>query len=295
MNMKYLEYFLKVVEMNSFTKAAEELYVSQSAISQSIKSFEEELGFPLMERNKKGFELTPAGKYIYLEGKNLLHNIQDVTNHANYISKNRNETLRIGYVINYGYQELKKGLMLFHEKYPEVKIELRGGTHDVASSNSINDLTDILIGDQRKAFSPNINNIYLGDLYYTVRVSNASSLSHKNEFRIEDLKGYPWIIVAPTREEIQNEIDFIRSNFNYDGDFLYTNSLIEANLMVAANIGFLVSASKIKEKTDDGSITSVPLFCDDQIIVCKLYGYYKKSFDETIYEKLTSVMMDVLK
>ena len=60
MNTKSLEYFIKVVENGSFTKAAEELFISQSAISQQIKSLEEELGYPLMIRNKKGFELTQA-------------------------------------------------------------------------------------------------------------------------------------------------------------------------------------------------------------------------------------------
>lgn len=53
MNIRNLEYFIKVVDLNSFTKAAEESYISQSAISQQIKALEEELGFSLMDRNKK--------------------------------------------------------------------------------------------------------------------------------------------------------------------------------------------------------------------------------------------------
>lgn len=64
MNIRNLEYFIKVVDTNSFTKAAEELFISQSAISQQIKALEDELGFPLMIRNRKGFELTQAGKYL---------------------------------------------------------------------------------------------------------------------------------------------------------------------------------------------------------------------------------------
>ena len=67
MNIRNLEYFIKVVDTNSFTKAAEELFISQFAISQQIKALEDELGFPLMIRNRKGFELTQSGKYLYIE------------------------------------------------------------------------------------------------------------------------------------------------------------------------------------------------------------------------------------
>ena len=53
MNTKNLEYFIKVVDAGSFTKAAEESFISQSAISQSVKSLENELGYNLMMREKK--------------------------------------------------------------------------------------------------------------------------------------------------------------------------------------------------------------------------------------------------
>lgn len=294
MNTKNLEYFIKVVDTGSFTKAADELYISQSAISQQIKSLEDEFGIKLMIRNKKGFELTPAGKYVYLEGKNIINNIKDVFNHAGFISKSQNQSLRIGYVVNYGYQELKKALMIFNKRYPEINLSVRGGTHDVVSSNNINDLTDILIGDQRNTFSDSFNNIELGDLYYTVRVSNSSSLSNKNDVTIKDLKGYKCIVIA-NRDEAPKEIEFLKTTLEFNGDYIFASSLTEANLMVAANIGFLPSASKINEKQDDGSITSLPLLKNNTIMKTKLYGYYKKSFDDSLYEKIILVLKDVLK
>ncbi len=150
MNTKSLEYFIKIVETGSFTKASKELFISQSAISQQIKSLEDELGFSLMIRNKKSFELTEAGKYIYLEEKNILNNIKNTATHALYIADNKNQILRVGYVVNYAYHEIKKALMIFSSKHPEIKITIKGGVHDTMSTNSINDIVDILIGDQRK-------------------------------------------------------------------------------------------------------------------------------------------------
>ena len=47
-----------------------------------------------MIRNRKGFELTQAGKYLYIEGKNIIANIKEIENHATCISKNNNKELK---------------------------------------------------------------------------------------------------------------------------------------------------------------------------------------------------------
>ena len=63
--LKRLKYFQAVVRLNSFSEAAEENYISQSAISQQIQALERELGFKLLERRNRTFDLTPAGEYFY--------------------------------------------------------------------------------------------------------------------------------------------------------------------------------------------------------------------------------------
>lgn len=64
MLLKQMKYFISVVECNSFTEAAEQCYISQSAISQQIKALEQELGVDLIKRNNRQFTLTPAGEYF---------------------------------------------------------------------------------------------------------------------------------------------------------------------------------------------------------------------------------------
>ena len=61
MNLNQLNCFLKVAENLSFTKAAEQLYISQTAVTNHIKNLENEIGFLLFERNKKRVELTKEG------------------------------------------------------------------------------------------------------------------------------------------------------------------------------------------------------------------------------------------
>lgn len=294
MNIKNLEYFIKVVDTNSFTKAAEESFISQSAISQQVKALEDELGFLLLNRNKKGFTLTSAGRYVYKEGKNIINNVKEMIDHASYVSKNENKELKIGHVINYGYDEVKKALMLFETKYPLIKISIKDGTHDKVSNNNINDVTDIMIGDQRKAFSKTLNNVYLGDLYYSIKISNASNLSSRNSISIDDLKEYNCIIIAG-REEMNKEMEFMKTTLGFNGEYVCATTLTEAYLMVAANVGFLPVASSIKEKQDDGSISSLPLIEQNEILKTKLYAFYKPSFDESTFKNLIEIIKDVIR
>lgn len=268
-----------MVDTNSFTKAAEESFISQSAISQQIKSLEDELGFSLMIRNKKGFTLTQAGKYIYIEGKNIVSNIRIIEQHALYISKNINKEIKIGHVVNYGYHELKKALMLFNSKYTEIKISIKDETHDTVSANNINSITDIMISDQRKALSDMMNNIYIGDLYYSIKISNASNLCTRNIITMNDLKGYKCIVIAK-RKEMSEEVEFMKTTLGFDGEYICTSTLTEAYLMVAANIGFLPVARKQKERVDDGYENGVSCYIHKGILE-RIKSYVLESTEQT--------------
>ena len=75
MNSRQLEYFLAVAHELNFTKAAESMYVSQTAVTQQIKALEEQLGVSLFERTKKKVVLTPAGNVFLQEATLLLKRI----------------------------------------------------------------------------------------------------------------------------------------------------------------------------------------------------------------------------
>jgi LysR family transcriptional regulator, carnitine catabolism transcriptional activator len=60
--LRHVRAFLKVAELQSFTRAAAELHVSQSALTVQVKQLEEELGVLLFDRNKRGVAITAAGR-----------------------------------------------------------------------------------------------------------------------------------------------------------------------------------------------------------------------------------------
>ena len=69
--LRRIKYFQAVVRCHSFTEAAAECFVSQSAISQQVRSLEKELGVSLLSRENRHFSLTPAGEYFYTQSLSL--------------------------------------------------------------------------------------------------------------------------------------------------------------------------------------------------------------------------------
>ena len=80
MNLKHLSYFVDISKRESFTKAADDIYVSQSALSKSVKSLEQELNVTLIDRTSKSFNLTEEGKILFSEGEKLLQYIDESQN-----------------------------------------------------------------------------------------------------------------------------------------------------------------------------------------------------------------------
>ena len=82
MNQSALEGFVKIVELNSFSAAAEALYLSQSALSQQIRTLEGQLQFELFQHVPRRVVLTPAGWDFYPKAKQLVALYQQAVRHA---------------------------------------------------------------------------------------------------------------------------------------------------------------------------------------------------------------------
>jgi LysR family nitrogen assimilation transcriptional regulator len=74
--LRQLRYFLRIVELGSFSKAARELYVAQPALSTQITNLETELGAQLLSRSVRGVSPTDAGKSLYLYAQSILRQIE---------------------------------------------------------------------------------------------------------------------------------------------------------------------------------------------------------------------------
>ncbi|MCB1718541.1 MAG: LysR family transcriptional regulator, partial [Candidatus Competibacteraceae bacterium] len=76
MDLKQIEYFIRVAELGSFTRASIDLNVAQPALSRQVRLLEVELGQSLLIRNGRGVIATDAGKSLLEHGRGVMHQIE---------------------------------------------------------------------------------------------------------------------------------------------------------------------------------------------------------------------------
>lgn len=125
MNSRQLEYFLAVARELNFTRAAESMYVSQTAVTQQIKALEANLGVSLFERTKKKVELTPAGKVFQTEARRILARIDTAVERTRQASSGFIGTLDIGFSVGIGNTGIADSIQAFNQKYPNIVMNFR--------------------------------------------------------------------------------------------------------------------------------------------------------------------------
>ena len=124
MNLKQLEYFVAVAELLNFTKAAKKCFISQTAMTQQIRSLEEKVGVTLFLRDKHHVELTAAGKVYLNEAKAILLRAEEASKLARSAAEGVSGELTVGFIRGYEQSRFSETLRTFHEVYPNIQLHL---------------------------------------------------------------------------------------------------------------------------------------------------------------------------
>ncbi len=216
MDTKQIEYILKIAEENNITKAAEKLFITQSALNQQLLKLEKELGTPLFHRSRSNWRLTDAGK-IYIEGaKEALHIKQITYNRIYDVTNARKGSLKIGLTPG-------RGLKLFTEIYPKLHsdfpnlevcpIEMRVKAQQEAISNGHIDIGFMTLAEKSRT---NDEYIVLGQeqLMLILPSSHPISIKYKSDNKniptlsIKELESEPFVLMDKnsTLRELSDEI-----------------------------------------------------------------------------------------
>ena len=206
--------------------------------SQQIRSLEKELGVELIHREKRKFSLTPAGEYFYSQSKGILDEVENIRKETIRIGQDDESELRIGYLRGYSGQELYQAVAEFSQLYPETAISIVNGTHEELYDLLRFGGVDLILSDQRRAFSEQYANYQLlqCDCYAEISVRNPAS--QQEVIEVDSLKRTPCILIA-SKEQQNTEKDYFQNTLGFGGTFLFAENLEEGRLMVAGNRGFL--------------------------------------------------------
>ncbi|WP_458097902.1 LysR substrate-binding domain-containing protein [Roseomonas sp. WA12] len=125
LELRHLRYFLAVAEELNFSRAAERLGIAQPGLSQQIKSLEEIIGTPLLDRTRRAVRLTLAGELLAGEGRSTLARAEAAVLAARRAGRGEVGRLAIGYVASAAYTGVLTSILgAFREAFPEVELAI---------------------------------------------------------------------------------------------------------------------------------------------------------------------------
>lgn len=94
-SLRQMKYFVEIVDAGSYSRAAERLYIAQSALSRQMKELESEVQASLLERDSRHIELTDAGRLFYERSKRILEDIAETVRQTHQVGKGEQGTIRL--------------------------------------------------------------------------------------------------------------------------------------------------------------------------------------------------------
>lgn len=260
---RQIKYFQAVVRYHSFSEAAEACHISQSAISQQIQALERELGFLLLERKNRSFELTPAGEFFYRKSLVLLADYEQICRESAHIANKVGDTLRVGYLRTYRGDEFQRAIDAFSAAHPQVALHCEIGNHDELFGKLRIGELDVVFNDRRRAFSDEYVNTILATLPLGILVSTRSPLDGLSSVEVGELKNLPCILIASLTEEATEERYFTEV-IGIPGSFNRVDNWEAAELAVVSGKGYILCDCKPRQVVN--TLHYVPLVRDDRPI-----------------------------
>ena len=123
MDIRALRYFVELVREQSFTRASEKLFVTQPTISKMIRSMEEELGQPLLNREGHSFTLTDSGQVLFAHGQLILAQMQQLEAELADLQSLQHGRLALGIppMVGHVYADL---IRAYRSRYPKVELSI---------------------------------------------------------------------------------------------------------------------------------------------------------------------------
>jgi DNA-binding transcriptional LysR family regulator len=244
--IQQLLYFRCLADSLSFTKAAKECFVSQTAISRQIAQLEKELQVQLLERNTAHVRLTPAGQYFFEACETLLGDLNATVARTREIAHTQANHLTLGIPTILEQQALAGRLKAFHAAWPDVAIRSVSGSRQELVTALAKGKIDLLVA---LSFDlPDLVHFQVQSLskeYSTWLLPASHPLAGQASLAPAQLAGEKLVLTAesstaPTLKHIEHYLRRLGLDGN---DHLLTGDLSEAFLLVSAGLGIALVPS----------------------------------------------------
>lgn len=215
----------------------------------------------------------------------IVSDIEQMKRETKRIADQNNAILRVGYYKGYHGNELSEAVADFSLKYPTVDVKIMVGSHEELYRAMENDKVDLVLNDQRRAFSDMYHNEILSDSHMYIEISNHNPLSRLDQIEISELKNTPCILVINSAGQ-QEEQTYYEDIVGIKGDFLFADSIQEARLKIITGQGYMPVDVLGNQAWFDSTIDRIPLVRNGEPVrktYCAFWrkdnsGYYIEDF-----------------
>lgn len=254
MQTDQLKYLVELHKTHSMTKAAENLYVSQPAISKSLSNLEKELGVKLFNSSHAGISFTKEGNEIVARTQRLLYEMneytQDIKNYIQAVNKNIKGELSIGVNPSLMQSVFPKIVSRFVHNYPNVHVRITkislADTYKPLDREKF-DMVFVTWDEEKLQKHPQINLLekyLICNLVVCIAMDANHPLCNKISLTLNDIVSYPWI--GSTLSGLDADVDDYFFIKNRPDTVLYSDDInIAFETLLGTN--YLVAASNLCE------------------------------------------------
>ena len=207
MEFDQLRYFLQVAERGNFTRAAEDLLMSQPALSRSIQKLEEELGQPVFERKSRSVLLTDAGTLLQSRAQQMLSILEDTK--AEITDDGESGRVRVGAIPTIAPYFLPQVLRQFSNSFPKANLIVQENTTDVLLKSCTQGEIDLaIIALPVPAKYLEIEFLFEEELLLVIPPEHP--LAEKSRISLSDIEPFPFVLLDEAHCLSDNIVSFCR-------------------------------------------------------------------------------------
>lgn len=195
MNLTQIYYFNEVANTEHYTKAADNLHVSQPALSRTIRDFEKELGIKLFEKKGRNVSLSKYGEAVKSHVETILSEIKSIPIEINDIKEITNNTVTI--LVNSSSSQMQKLLVDFQRLYKNINVVV--SQLDKIEYTLKNNNFDLIIHSETD-YKPTQNSFNLLEEHLMVAIPKNHKLAKKNSIDLIDISNESLISLSKNKD-----------------------------------------------------------------------------------------------
>lgn len=208
-SIRQLTAFISVADNGSFTRASEQMHLTQSAVSGLIKELETSLGIVLFDRTTRQLSLSVVGHHLLPQARRILNEMQLFENEASSLTSLAQGQVRLA-VSQFAASSMPAVIAQFAKKYPDISVSLLDCSAENVLEHIQNIEVDLGVGTER-GFIESEDDISADLLYqlpFCVVLPDSHALAQKAEIIWQDLVDTPLITLqGPFLEQVTAELD----------------------------------------------------------------------------------------